>query len=143
MTAFLTVGAVPSPDNFEWPGDPALPAGCEIQWQEQQDSELHIDAACHLWTGEVILNSGSGASGPFFVHDRAARAWAFATALNSSEREICQLQVVPYVCIRRFAPNLISRGETEFKRLNKFWISPLRSGRRVVSFTLPRPAYSG
>jgi len=50
---------------------------------------------------------------------------------------MCQLQVVPYACIRRFAPNLISRGETEFKRLNKFWVSPVRSGSRVGSFALP------
>jgi hypothetical protein len=137
MTAFLTVGDLPSGDDFEWPGDPALPAEREIEWQEKQDSEGQLDRACHLWSGEVILNSGRGTSGPFYVHERAARAWAFATALAMPDRDMCQLQVVPYACIRRFAPNLISRGETEFKRLNKFWVSPVRSGSRVGSFALP------
>jgi hypothetical protein len=137
MTAFLTVGDVPSPDDFEWPGDPALPARREIQWQEKQDSEGQLDRACYLWSGEVILNSGSGTSGPFYVHERAARAWVFATALALPEGDICQLQVVAYASVRRFAPNLISRGETEFKRLNKFWISPVKSACGVGAFDLP------
>jgi len=48
MTAFLTVGDVPSSDDFEWPGNPALPAGREIEWQETQHSKVQIDRACHL-----------------------------------------------------------------------------------------------
>jgi len=67
MTALLTVGDMPNPDDFEWPGDPALPARREIQWQEKQDSESQLDQACYLWSGEVILNSGSGTSDPFYV----------------------------------------------------------------------------
>jgi len=77
LTAFLTVGDVPSPDDFEWPGDPALPAGRKIDWQERQDIEGQLDRACHKWSGEVILNLGSGTSDPFYVHEQAARAWAF------------------------------------------------------------------
>jgi hypothetical protein len=73
LTAFLTVGDAPNPDDFEWPGDPALPAGREIAWQEKQDSEIELDRACYLWSGEVILNSGSGTSGPFYVHASSAR----------------------------------------------------------------------
>ena len=137
MTAFLTVCDVPSPDDFEWPGDPALPAGREIEWQETQVGEVQVDPACRLWTGEVILNSGRGISGPFYVHERVARAWAFATALTIPERDICQLQVVPYSCVRSFAPDLISRGEAEFSRLNKFWVSPLKCGGRVEPFAVP------
>ncbi len=68
LTAFLTIRDAPNPDDFEWPGDPAVPAGREIAWQEKQDSEIELDRACHLWCGEVILNSGSGTSGPFYVH---------------------------------------------------------------------------
>ena len=73
LTAFLTVGDAPNPDDFEWPGDPALQAGREIAWQEKQDSEIELDRACYLWSGEVILNSGSGTSGPFYVHASSAR----------------------------------------------------------------------
>ena len=137
LTAFLTIRDAPNPDDFEWPGDPALPAGREIEWQEKQDSKVELDRACHLWCGEVILNSGSGTSGPFYMHEQAARSWAFSTALTMTENDILKLQVAPYACIRRFAPNLISQGETEFKRLNKFWVSPVRSGSRVGSFALP------
>jgi len=43
------------------------------------------------------------------MHERAARAWAFSTALTMPDREICQLQVVPYTCVRRFAPERKSR----------------------------------
>jgi hypothetical protein len=137
LTAFLSVGDAPNPDDFEWPGDPALPAGHEIAWQETQNSKVQVNPACLLWSGEVILNSGSGISGPFYVHERVARAWAFATALTIPERDICQLQVVPYSCVRCFAPDLISRGEAEFSRLNKFWVSPLKCGGRVEPFAVP------
>jgi hypothetical protein len=137
MTAFLTVGGVPNPDDFEWPGDPALPAGREIEWQETLDGDVRLDPACHLWSGEVILNSGHGTSSPFFVHERAAHAWVFSATLTIPERDICQLQVVPYACVRRFAPDLINLGETEFNRLVKFWVSPVRSAGQVAPFTAP------
>jgi hypothetical protein len=138
MTAFLTVGDVPSADVFEWPGDPALPTGHEIEWQEKQDSEGQLDRACHLWSGEVILNSGSGTSGPFYMHEQAARSWAFSTALTLPEQNIWELQVVPYACVRRFTPDVIKAGDGEFKRLNKLWISPLRIWGNVEQFPLPR-----
>jgi hypothetical protein len=138
LTAFLTVGDASNPDDFEWPGDPALPAGREIEWQEKQDSKVELDRACHLWCGEVILNSGSGTSGPFYVHQQAARSWAFSTALTVPEHGICEFQVVPYACARRFAPDLIRAGDGEFRRLNKFWISPLRISGRLEEFALPR-----
>jgi hypothetical protein len=127
LTAFLTIRDAPNPDDFEWPGDPGLPTGREIEWQETQDSERQLDRACHLWCGEVILNTGSGTSGPFYVHEPAARSWAFSAALTVPENEICELQVVPYACVRRCAPELIKAGEGEFKRLNRFWATPLKS----------------
>jgi hypothetical protein len=53
------------------------------------------------------------------------------------EHGLCGLQVVPFACVRRFAPGLIKASDREFKRLNNFWISPLRSWGRVEQFTLP------
>ncbi|OYV49620.1 MAG: hypothetical protein B7Z77_07540 [Acidocella sp. 20-58-15] len=137
MTAFLTKGDIPDAEGLKWPGDPAMPTGREIEWQETQDSEVKIDRACHLWGGEVILKSGRGASSPFYVHKEAARAWALAAALSLPEIDVLGLQVVPYACVRHFAPELIKDGEIEFKRLNRFWISPVRSWGRVEQFALP------
>jgi len=138
LTTFLTIGEAPNPDDFEWPGDPALPAGREIAWQETQNGEVYGDPAYLLWSGEVILNSGSGTSGPFYVHDQAARAWAFSTALSMPERDISNLQIVPYACARRFAPALITAADGEFKRIHQFWVSPVRSRGPVERFTPPR-----
>ena len=137
MTEFLTAGDIPNDDGVEWSGDPAMPAGREIDWQETEDHEVETERACYLWSGEVILKSGRGESGPFFVHEQAARAWALATALSMPERDVLEMQVVPYACVRRFAPGLINGGEGEFNRLNRFWISPVRSWGRVEQFALP------
>ncbi len=137
VTAFLTLGIAAHPDDFFWPGDPAMPTGLEIEWQERQDGEVHIERACHLWSGEVILKSGRGSSSPFYVHEEAARAWALATAPSYPEEDLLIMQVMPYACVRRFAPGLITSGEDEFKRLNRFWISPIRSLGRVEQILLP------
>lgn len=136
-TAFLTAGDVPNPDDFDWPGDPALPTGREIEWQETQEGDVRIDRACQLWCGEVILKSGRGISSPLLVHEEAARAWALATALTLPESDVLELQVVPYACVRHFAPELIKGGEVEFNRLNRFWISPVTSWGCVKQFALP------
>ena len=137
VETFLTVGDVPNPDGFSWPGDPASPTGRELDWQETQNAIVETDRSCYLWSGEVILKSGRGASGPFYAHRAAARSWAFATALGMPEHDIQEFQVVPYACVRHFAPALIEGGEAEFGRLNKFWISPVRSWGQVEQFTLP------
>jgi hypothetical protein len=137
VTAFLTLGIAAHRDDFVWPGDPAMPTGREIEWQERQDGEVHIERACHLWSNEVILKSGHSSSGPFYVHEEAARAWALATALSYPEENLFIMQVVPYACVRRFAPGLITSGEDEFKRLNRFWISPIRSLGFVKRLLLP------
>jgi hypothetical protein len=137
LTAFLTRGDVPNPDHFAWPGDPGLPAGREIDWQEHEDSDLETSRACCLWSGEVTLVSGRGMSGPFYVHEEAGRASSLAMALSLPEAEIFELQVVRYACVRRFAPGLITGCEAEFNRLKKFWISPVRSWGRVEQFSMP------
>ena len=141
LTGLLTTGDVPNPDDFPWPGDPALPSGREIEWQETEESEVQIDRACHLWSGEVILKSGRGTCSSFYVHEEAARSWALVMALSLPESEVLEFQVVPYICVRRFAPALITGGQVEFNRLNKFWISPIRSWGRVVQFALPGSEY--
>jgi hypothetical protein len=102
---------------------------------------MQVERACLLWSGEVILISGHGSCSPFYVHEEAARSWALATALSLPESDVLELQVVPYICIRRFAPDLITGGQAEFNRLNKFWISPVRSWGRVEQFALPGREY--
>jgi hypothetical protein len=54
-------------------------------------------------------------------------SWAFSTAFTLPGHKMCELQVVPYACVRRFAPELIKAGEEEFKRQNRFWAAPLKS----------------
>ncbi|MDR3561960.1 MAG: hypothetical protein P4N59_11075, partial [Negativicutes bacterium] len=53
------------------------------------------------------------------------------------ETDVLELQIVPYACARRFAPDLINIGQAEFMRLNRFWISPVRSWGRAEQFPLP------
>ncbi len=83
VTAFLTLGIAAHPDDFVWPGDPAMPTGREVEWQERQNGEVHLERACHLWSGEVILKSGRGSSRPFYVHKEGARAWALSSTVAS------------------------------------------------------------
>jgi hypothetical protein len=137
MTAFLTMGDIPNADGLKWPGDPAMPTGHEIEWQEMRDSEVQFARGCHLWCGEVILKSGRGCFSPFYVHEEAARSWALATAFSLPEIELYELQVVPYACVRHFAPDLVTYGQAEFNRLNRFWTSPVRSWGHVEQFALP------
>jgi hypothetical protein len=56
----------------------------------------------------------------------AARAWAFSTALALPAGEVFDAQVVPYACAHSCAPALMRGGEKEFRRVNRFWASPLR-----------------
>jgi hypothetical protein len=136
ITEFFTIG-ISNPDDFAWPGDPASPLGEELDWQEDQHGEPNWDRACNLWNGEVILKTARGLSSPFYIHRQAARAWALSTALTVPEADIFELQIVPYACIRKFAPALIMGGEQEYARLGRFWISPVRSWGQVERFALP------
>ena len=126
VTDLLTTGEKTTQDGIDWPGDPAAPTGREIEWQARQDEPPSDDAACLLWAGEVLLQSGAGLAGPFYVHQLAAKAWAISTALSRPEGEVFEAQVVPYACVRAMAPTLIREGETEYRRLRRFPMSPIR-----------------
>jgi len=121
----LTQGDLVDPERIDWPGDPASPTGHEIVWQEAQSDEPRVEDGCRLWAGEVILSARDGLAGPFYVHELAARAWAFSTALGLPERDVLEAQVVPYACAGSSAPALISDA-TLFRRFNRCWESPVR-----------------
>lgn len=107
-----------------------------ITWQEKQDSIPETEPAVLLWSGEMLLNSGQGEAGPFYTLRMAAHAWAFSTALKKSAADVCSAQVVTYLCAPSVTPRLLAGGEQEFRRLNRFWISPVRSG-QVETVRLP------
>jgi hypothetical protein len=71
LTAFLTVGDAPNPDDFEWPGDPALPAGREIAWQEKQDSEIELGLVeiQDSHAGLVVIKALDGSIDVVVSHD--------------------------------------------------------------------------
>ena len=126
VTTLLTTGLAEQDDGLEWPGDPAAATGFAIEWCETADSEVMSEPGCGLWCGEVLLGSGEGVAGPFYVHEQAAQAWAFSTALGMAEGDVLEAQVVPYTCARSFAPGLLRSGDAEYRRLNRFWASPVR-----------------
>jgi len=126
VTELLTSGGYED-DDLDWPGDPADATGHVITWQEHSGGEVCMEPGCRVWSGEVILQSGKGVTGPFYVHEAAARAWAFSTALKLSRAEVFDAQVVPYTVARSAAPGLLRLGDPESRRLMRFWESPLRS----------------
>jgi hypothetical protein len=137
----------PSPDA-ESPGDyaakprrretrrRAASASCEIAWSETQHSAEISEPAVVLWSGEVLLTTGQGIAGPFYVDEPAARAWAFSTALSMPSDEVFGGQVVGYLCAESKAASLLAGGDAAFARLNRFRTPPVR-GRSVVPFPLP------
>ena len=138
VTELLTSGGYED-DELDWPGDPADATGHEIVWQEYSGGEVFVEPGSRVWSGEVILQSGKGVAGPFYVHEAAARAWAFSSALALPRAEVFQTQVVPYAVARRFAPGLLRLGDAESRRLMRFWESPLRSW--GVPYDVPLPPY--
>ena len=126
VTELLTTGDFASVDGISWPGDPATPTGREIEWQARHDGPLSFEPGCLLWSGEILLRSGEGAAGPFYVHRLAARAWAFSTLLTRPEGEIFEAQIVPYACVCLLAPKPIREGEVEYRRLRRLPMSPVR-----------------
>jgi hypothetical protein len=114
-------------DDLDWPGDRARRLEMGLTWQERPDGGFEDDGAVQLWSGEVVLRSGQGVSGPFYVHQQAAEAWAFSTALGLPEGEVFECQVVPYRCARRFGPALLRDGEPEYERLRRFRKAPARA----------------
>src|SRR5271166_6384234 len=111
VTELLTSGGYED-DDLDWPGDPADATGHVITWQEHSGGEVCMEPGCRVWSGEVILQSGKGVTGPFYVHEAAARS---------------------------AAPGLLRLGDAESRRLMRFWESPLRSW--GVPYDVPLPPY--
>ena len=109
VTALLTTG-LPPEEGIDWPGDPALAAGREVEWQCNANDVPSFEDGCRLWAGEVLLSSGKGVAGPFYIHELAARAWAFSEALKRPESEVFEVQVVAYVGARPSRPRCYGRA---------------------------------
>jgi hypothetical protein len=108
-------------------GDRPESAGRDITWQQAEDSEDVSEPAVVLWSGEVLLNSGSGLAGPFYTHQSAAAAWAFSTALGMPGEEVFGPQLVRWLCAGSKAELLLDGGDREVRRLNHFWMAPIRT----------------
>jgi hypothetical protein len=116
-------------------GDPET-AGRDITWQQVQDSEDLTEPAVVLWSGEVLLTTGRGESGPFYIHQLAAAAWAFSTALGIPREEVFSAQLVRWLCAKSKAGLLLENADSELRQLNRFWMAPVRVG-AVFPITLP------
>lgn len=136
VTDALTTGPEEEGDDLDWPGDPPRAMPIDITWQERPDCSLEEDCVVQLWAGEVLLRSGQGVAGPFYVHEMAATAWAVSTALGLPEGEVFECQLVPYLCVRRFAPDLLRGGEVEYDRLRRFEEAPVRAIGQPLPLTL-------
>ena len=137
VTDTLTTGDFEPGDPIEWPGDTPARVGRDLEWRERPGDSIEEAPAVRLWSGEVILRNGQGMAGPFFVHQMAAAAWAFSTAIEQDLKTVFECQVVPYACIRRFAPGLLKGGDDEARRLNRFDFSPLRPWDPPIPVELP------
>ena len=137
VTDTLTTGDFEPGDLIEWPGDTPARVGRDLEWRERLGDSVEVAPAVRLWSGEVILRNGQGMTGPFFVHHMAAAAWAFSTAIEQDLKTVFQCQVVPYACIRQFAPGLLECGHDEARRLNRFDVSPLRPWGAPIPVDLP------
>lgn len=126
VTELLTSGDRASTDGIDWPGNSAAATGREMEWQTRHDEPPSFEQACLLWTGELLLRSGEGVVGPFYIHKLAARAWAFSALFSRRDGEIFEAQVVPYACACSMAPMLIRAGEPEYRRLRRLQISPIQ-----------------
>lgn len=137
VTALLTTGFPPE-EGIDWPGDPALTAGREVEWQCNANDVPSFEDGCRLWAGEVLLSSGKGVAGPLYIHELAARAWAFSEALKRPESEVFEAQVVAYVCAQSFAPSLLREGELAYRGYRRCYaLSPVRPGGAPTVLTLP------
>jgi len=137
VTDTLTTGPQDEDDDLDWPGDPPRRLPIDLTWQERSDRGFGEDCAVQLWSGEVLLRTGRGVAGPFYVHEMAATAWAVSTALGLPEGEVFECQVVPYLCARCFAPALLRDGEAEYDRLRRFWEAPVRAIGEPLPLMLP------
>ena len=96
-------------------------AGRVITWQVDRDSEHMTEPAVVLWSGEVLLKTGRGTSGPFYTHQLAAAAWAFSTALGIARKEVFGVQLVRWLCARSKADLLLEDEYSELRQLCRFW----------------------
>lgn len=112
-------------------------ADAEIAWRERRDSDLVVESAVVVWSGEVLFEGAAGgSSGPFYAVQAVAEAWAFHEALRSPRAEVCAAHAVSYNCAASFAARLLAEGDVEYRRLRSFFQSPIRAG-RVASVWLP------
>ena len=111
-------------------------AGRDITWQVARDSEHITEPAVVLWSGEVLLKTGRGTSGPFYTHQLAAAAWAFSTALGIPREEVFSAQLVRWLCAKSTAALLIENGDSALRPLNRVWMAPVRVA-GVFPITLP------
>ncbi len=111
-------------------------AGRDITWQLARDSEQMTEPAVVLWSGEVLLKTGKGSSGPFYTHQLAAAAWAFSTALGMAREEVFGLQLVRWLCASSKADLLLEHEDSEIRRLSRFWMAPIRT---AAVFPIPLP----
>jgi hypothetical protein len=133
----LTTGLVTDEDALPWPGDEPTALEHQISWGELPDGPTVLETAALLWAGEVLVQDGSGLAGPFFVHQLAAEAWAFSTAMSQPDGTVFECQIVPYACAWSQAPGLLRGGNDEARRLGKFDVSPLRTCGTPSTVLLP------
>jgi hypothetical protein len=122
-------------EHGDWP----VSAGRDITWQQAEDSDDTTEPAVVLWSGEVLLDIGRGLAGPFYTHQSAAAAWAFSNALGTPRAEVFGAQLVRWLCAKSKADLLLAGGDGEFRRLNRFWMAPIRTA-AVFQISLPGEA---
>ena len=138
VTDTLATGDFEPGDSLNWPGDVPQRLGRDLSWRERPGDPIEEDPAVRLWAGEIILRTGQGIAGPFFIHQLAATAWVFSNALWQAEEDVFESQVVLYACIRQFAPGLLLGGDKEARRLGRFDVSPLRPWGTPIVIDLPQ-----
>ncbi|HEY1242422.1 MAG TPA: hypothetical protein VGF16_17790, partial [Bryobacteraceae bacterium] len=111
-------------------------AGRDITWQQVLDSEGLTEPAVVLWSGEVLLKTGRGVTGPFYTYQLAAAAWAFSTALGIPREEVFSAQLVRWLCAASKAALLLENGDSALRQLNRAWTAPVRVA-AVFPITLP------
>jgi hypothetical protein len=117
-------------------------AGRDITWQQVQDSEDLTEPALVLWSGEVVLTTGRGVAGPFYIHQLAAAAWAFSTALGIPREEVFSAQLVRWLCAKSKAGLLLENGDSALRQLNRAWTAPVRVA-AIFPITLPAQKQDG
>ena len=110
-------------------------AGRDITWQQAEDCESLTEPAVVLWSGEVLLKTGSGLAGRFYTYQAAAAAWAFSTALSMRRAEVFGAQLVRWLCAKSKA-GLLLAPDGEFQQLNRYWIAPVRTA-AIFPIALP------